>query len=121
VPLPKNDPNAYDPNAPLSPSERGGLLEIRRRRRTVYVCMAALMPTTLFASLVVPAIAIYVMGVGMAVFFVSIVRHGFARCPRCDERFNWMNPWTRECMWCGLSLGKLPKPADERGIKGGMM
>ena len=62
----------------------------------------------------------FVMVPWMAVWLFLIVRHGFARCPRCGGFFNWSwrgsNPFTQRCMSCDLRLDAEPldEPSERR-------
>jgi len=95
------------PEAPLKAHERAGLLLIIYLRRSVLVCLVAVLPITLITALIAPRLLVPAIALCLATFVISILRHSLAHCPRCGDFFNWMNPMTRECIACGLSLDKL--------------
>lgn len=102
------------PEGPLKPRERDGLLEIVERRRWVLICLAAPGPIILAVSVLTPGLVRPAILVCLVVFVVSVARHSFARCPRCGDFFNWLNPITMECVSCGLSLDRLSVDGESK-------
>ena len=98
-----------------------GLAAIRRKRAQVWAMLFGYLPAMVFVALtarafgldaekiVVPAALAW-----MALFAVSAVRAGWARCPRCGKRFSQLmvrglfayvsNPFNRSCLNCKLPL-----------------
>ena len=96
-------------------AEREGLAEIRRRRTTMWLILL-LMPAAAIASAFFPKpVPAILIGLGMLGFLVAILRHNLTACPRCGDRFNYLNPWTQACVFCGL---RLREPAAEPKANG---
>jgi len=49
---------------------------------------------------------------GMAIFVLEASVLALTRCPRCGKHFTWTwywkNPFTKECLSCGIRQGSLP-------------
>ncbi len=90
------------------PLVTSGLLEIRRRRRHVWIVFATFPLVASFATWAAPAATPYVLGLWMGAFAISATRAGNARCPRCgnwySRRRGGRNPWTQRCLHCALPL-----------------
>lgn len=90
------------------PLVTSGLLEIRRRRRHVWLVFATFPLVASFATWAAPAATPYVLGLWMGAFAISATRAGNARCPRCGNRFfrrrGGHNLWTQRCLHCHLPL-----------------
>jgi len=100
---------------------RAGLHAIRRKRAQMWVVFVGYLPVVFLAMhagralgldekiVVVPTALAW-----MALFAFTIVRAGWARCPRCGRRFSqrifrglfvsWSNPFNRRCLNCKLPL-----------------
>lgn len=98
------------PEVPLKESEREGLIEIVRRRRLVVTSLVVPLPATIGVAAFAPRLLTLVIIGCLANLAFAILRHGLARCPRCGDFFNWLQPLTMECVACGLSLRKLQAP-----------
>jgi ribosomal protein L37E len=100
-----NEPLANDPEQPHDPSEVAGLGVIRARRRLIWAILFLVTPAAaLVAALLPESAARLLLGGVLLAFAAAILRHAWARCPRCGDRFNHFNPWTRKCVFCGLPL-----------------
>jgi hypothetical protein len=97
------------PDSVPTAAEREGLAEIRRRRTTIWLLLLLGMPVLAITSAFVPdRIRTILLALGMLVIAISIVRHNLAACPRCGDRFSYLNPWTQACVFCGLKLRETP-------------
>ena len=98
-----------------------GLARIRRKRAQMWAVFFGYMPVVLLVAYSARALGLYderiVVSAAlgwMALFAVTIARAGWARCPRCGERFSqkmfrgifayWSNPFNRYCLNCKLPL-----------------
>lgn len=90
-----------------------GLEEIRKRRRLVWFLLFCYLPTMIVLSLLLKdeLIEYFVFGY-LIIFGFIIIRSGRSRCPKCGDLFSGRifrraNPWTQQCINCGLSLKKV--------------
>lgn len=99
----------------LATSFRAGLELIRTARRRFWWSAALWLPLTgLVLAISGSDLATMVLGVGGALWvLVCGIRIVLSECPRCGERYHTAssvpgigasNPWTRNCMTCGLPL-----------------
>lgn len=102
--LPSNEMPTDIPTA----VEVNGLADVLRRRNWVWRWLLAGMPIIYAAGTLLGEQAVIVTIVWATVFLGLIIRHLFARCPRCHEFFNWSlrrsHRFAEECTHCGLEL-----------------
>ena len=95
-----------------SAAELAGLADISLRRTWLWGWFFAAIPVACGAGILAGDRMQFVMVPWMAVWLFLIVRHGFARCPRCGGFFNWSwrgsNPFTQRCISCDLRLDAEP-------------
>jgi hypothetical protein len=105
----------------VSDQEVAGLAKIRKRRAQMWAAFFAYMPAVLLVAYTAQALGLHderivvLTALGwMGLFAVTIVRAGWALCPRCGKRFSqrmyrglfayWSNPFNRKCLNCKLPL-----------------
>lgn len=98
-------------------ADADGLAEIVRRRRWVLGWLLAGLPIVYSAGKLLGEQGVVAgMIIWVTVFFGLIVRHLLARCPRCDEYFNWSqrhrHQFAENCMHCGLDLQASPMTGE---------
>jgi hypothetical protein len=85
-----------------------GLGDIRKKRRIVWFFFLTYLPVGAFTVTYAPPVARYAVALWMLGFAASSVWAGFAKCPRCGNRYSrtrrWTNPWTQRCLHCELPL-----------------
>jgi len=95
-------------SAERDPREPAALAAIRTRRVLVWGWLVLALPLVLGVGVLAPAALDRVMGGWALVWIVSIWRDTMSQCPSCKKAFNHAglrnNPWTSECMNCGLAL-----------------
>ena len=99
----------------------GGLAAIRRKRAQMWAVFIGYLPVMAIVMFFTRALGFSQESVGipaalawMSLFAVTIVRAGWARCPRCGKYFSqrrvrglflyWSNPFNRHCLNCKLPL-----------------
>jgi len=82
---------------------------IRRLQKRIWAWPLAGVPIIFVAGSVRPEYGLVVFFVLAAFFFVLTTQHMLARCPRCQQYFNWSggrrHKFADACVNCGLELG----------------
>jgi hypothetical protein len=94
------------PDRKPTQAEQDGLEVIRRRRRTMWLFLVIVPVLGLLGGAVSERATTILIGLGMLGFATAIARHDLTACPRRGDGFNYLNPWTQACVFCGLALSE---------------
>jgi hypothetical protein len=94
--------------------ELAALRAIRRWRAWIWGWLALGFPLMVVVALLAPGALNRVVPGWVLVWMISMLRHALCRCPACKKAFNYTgfrsNPWTLQCMNCGLALNPRGAP-----------